>query len=710
MRGATRRDAAALRFEADLGLDGRYASETVVANAEQVRVLDGGGRTRVTLPRGRVTGFEVESYVSSGALYARVDGAPCELVRFTNARIPTAAAFVRAVRDGAPPVEEPAHRPEQGTGDTDDTGHAFTRWSVFRRAMRFAPTQPAKLVLVVAALMLHTAANVAAPFLAGTVFFDRVLTPTDTLYGQVGLLVAMIALVRLAELAFRIVWGWIWGLYHHRTGLGLRSAVFAGVHRLSLGFFSNNLTGSLLTRMNSDMNGVGSLLGTSAPNGFVQAVMIAGSLTVMAVLDLRLAGLAVVALPLYVWIVHRVEPALGPGVSRGYRAEWAVAAAADDSFMGARVVRAFGGEAQERDRFRRTNEWAASEEYQRVALTGTLFPLGELLLQAGLLLVWAAGAWWVIGGSVPFGVLMSFVGYLTLMWEQLGNAGAVIGDWIHATSGMHRMVRILGARPTVVEPRDAGSRMLRGDVRLHRVTFGYEPNKPVLHAVDLRAAAGEMIGLVGHTGAGKSTIVNLVTRLYDVDEGAVLLDGIDVRRIATGDLRRQIGIVLQDPYLFAGSVADNIRYAVPDADGAAVIAAAEAAHAHDFIVRLPEGYDTIIGQGGHGLSGGEQQRLAIARAVLLDPPVLILDEATSSVDTVTELHIQRALARLVSGRTTIAIAHRLSTLRQADRLYVIDHGRMVEWGSHDDLMAARGVYHRLVQTQLRALHAIAIGE
>ena len=261
MRGATRQDAAALRFEADLDLDGRYASETVEASADEVRVLDGAGRTRVTVPRGRVAGFDVESYVSSGALYARVDGAPCELVRFTNGRIPAAAAFARALDDGVAPAEAPAQRAEPGTGDT---GHAFTRWAVFRRTMRFAPHAPAKLALVVAALLLHTAANVAAPYLAGTVFFDRVLTPTDTLFGQVGLLVAMIALVRLAELAFRVVWGWIWGLYHHRIGLNLRSAVFAGVHRLSLGFFSNNLTGSLLTRMNSDMNGVGSLLGTIA--------------------------------------------------------------------------------------------------------------------------------------------------------------------------------------------------------------------------------------------------------------------------------------------------------------------------------------------------------------------------------------------------------------------------------------------------------------
>ena len=697
------------QFESDLDRRGRYACETVVAGADEVRVVDHVGRVRVTLPRSRVTGFEVESYVSSGALYACVDGTPHELVRFTNSLIPTAAAFARALSDNAP-SSSLASLPPTTPSMTGDSALGYTRWSVFRRAMRFAPRAPVKLVLVVAALLLHTGANVATPYLAGTVFFDRVLQPTDALFGQVGLLVAMIALVRLAELSFRIVWGWNWGSYHHRTGLSLRSAVFAGVHRLSLSFFSNNHTGTLLTHMNTDMNGVGSLLGATAPNGFVQAVIIAGSLTAMAVLDLRLAGLALIALPLYVWIVHRVEPALAPGVSRGYRAERAVTAAADDSFMGTRVVRAFGGEPQERARFRRTNEWAASEEFQRVALTGTVFPLGELLLQVGLLLVWAAGAWWVIGGTVSFGVLIGCVGYLTLMWEQLGSAGAVVGDWIYATSGMHRMVRILDARPTVVEPRDAGTRTLRGDVRMQQVTFGYEPNKPVLHAVDIHAAAGEMIGLVGQTGAGKSTIVNLVTRLYDVDEGTVLLDGVDVRNIATADMRRQIGIVLQDPYLFTGSVADNIRYAAPDAAGADVIAAAEVAHAHEFIVRLPEGYDTIIGQGGHGLSGGEQQRLAIARAVLLDPPVLILDEATSSVDTETELHIQQALARLVSGRTTIAIAHRLSTLRQVDRLYVVDHGRVVERGSHNDLMAARGVYHRLVQTQLRALHAIAIGE
>ena len=693
----------------DLDLEGWYAEERVVVSPEDVRVLAAGSRPRMTLARGQVSGFEVVSYVSGGAMYAHGDGGPYRLVRFTSKKLQDAAAFVRAVRySDSPPVAmaaaaEPSAQPMGAES-------SFTRWSVFWAALKFAPRAGGRLLLVAVGLLLYTAAGVAAPYLAGTVFFDRVLSPGGSLFGRVGLLVAMIAVVRLAELGFRILWSWTWGWYQHRTGFNLRASVFAAVQRLSLGFFANNLTGSLMARMNSSMNSVGSLLGTSLPSGFVQAVMVIGSLTVMALLDWRLTLLALAALPLYVWIVHRVEPALGPGVSRGYRAEYAIAAAADDSFMGARVVRAFGGEAQERERFRHTNDWAAAEEYQRVSLGGTVFPVGELLLQLGLLLVWAAGAWWVIGGELAFGVLMTFVGYLTLMWEQLGNAGAIIQDWIYATNSLQRMARILTARPTVVEPQDAAARTLRGEVRLRRVTFSYEPNKPVLHGIDLHAAAGKMVGLVGHTGAGKSTIVNLVTRLYDPDEGAVLLDGVDVRRIATGDLRRQIGIVLQDPYLFTGSVADNIRYAVPDADGAAVTAAAEASHAHDFIMRLPDGYDTIIGQGGHGLSGGEQQRLAIARAVLLDPPLLILDEATSSVDTETELRIQQALARLVAGRTTIAIAHRLSTLRQADSLYVLDRGRIVEHGSHDELMAAHGVYQRLVQTQLRALHAIAVGE
>ena len=255
-----------LQFVADLDRCGRYARESIEVTAAEVRVSADGGAPHLTLPRSRVSDFQVESYVSSGALFARVDGAPLQIARFTNSRLLQAASFVRALH-GAADAAATQLQPEPAPEQQDAAAQPFTRWSVLRRILRFAPRSRLKLALVVAALLLHTAANVAAPYLAGTVFFDRVLQPGGALFGRVGLLVAVIVVLRLAELAFRVLWGWFWAWYHHRTGLDLRVGVFAGVHRLSLGFFANSLTGSLLTRMNRDMNSVGSLLGIQHRTG-----------------------------------------------------------------------------------------------------------------------------------------------------------------------------------------------------------------------------------------------------------------------------------------------------------------------------------------------------------------------------------------------------------------------------------------------------------
>jgi ATP-binding cassette subfamily B protein len=270
---------------------------------------------------------------------------------------------------------------------------------------------------------------------------------------------------------------------------------------------------------------------------------------------------------------------------------------------------------------------------------------------------------------------------------------------------------ILDARPDIRESENpVRLKNIKGKITLENVTFAYEPNRPVLHGINITADPGKMIGLVGHTGAGKSTITNLITRLYDTLEGTVKIDGHDVRSLASEDLRRGIGIVLQETYLFSGTIAENVAYSRPDASREQIIAAAKAAQAHDFITELPDGYDTMLGRKGHDLSGGERQRISIARAILRDPKILIFDEATSSVDTETEEKIQKAIQNLIKGRTTIAIAHRLSTLRHADTLYIVEKGKIIEEGTHEKLMDQEGKYYELVQRERKALKVIGVAQ
>jgi ATP-binding cassette subfamily B protein len=306
----------------------------------------------------------------------------------------------------------------------------------------------------------------------------------------------------------------------------------------------------------------------------------------------------------------------------------------------------------------------------------------------------------VIGAQISLGTLMAFIAYLAMFYHPLQFLTRIT-DWMaRSLAAAQRVFEILDTTPDVPEARDPVSMpRIDGRVEFRGVTFGYEPFKPALKRVDLDVRPGEMIGLVGHSGAGKSTVINLVCRFYDPDEGEVLIDGVDARRVPQHDLRSQLGVVLQDTFLFNGTIAENIAYARPDASREDVMNAAVAANAHDFIMRKPDGYDTVVGERGQSLSGGERQRIAIARAILHGPRILILDEATSSVDTDTEKQIQDAIATLVKGRTTFAIAHRLSTLRNADRLAVLKNGEIIEVGTHDELLAKEGEFHRLVKMQ-----------
>jgi ATP-binding cassette subfamily B protein len=369
------------------------------------------------------------------------------------------------------------------------------------------------------------------------------------------------------------------------------------------------------------------------------------------------------------------------------------------------VVKAFNQEDREIARFGERNE-DVTAEFNRIHRMWTGFwPFLMLAVHTTTVLVWVLAVPRLLGNGaeLPVGTFVSFLLYTTMFVAPIEVIGQMARTMNRATTSAHRVFEVLDTEPEVRDvPAAVRLEPVRGRVRFDRVVFAYDGVRQVLKGVSFEVAPGELIGLVGASGGGKTTIVNLIARFYDVTGGSVSIDGVDVRRLDTGHYRRQIGMVLQDPYLFHGTVLDNIRYGLPEATLDATIVAAKAANAHDFVCKLPHGYDTVVGERGHTLSGGERQRVSIARAILHDPRILILDEATSSVDTETEREIQQALERLIAGRTVFAIAHRLSTLRRASRLFVIEDGRLVEAGTHRELLAnPNGRYRKLHELQLQ---------
>jgi ATP-binding cassette subfamily B protein len=388
-----------------------------------------------------------------------------------------------------------------------------------------------------------------------------------------------------------------------------------------------------------------------------------------------------------------------------------MSATLNDSLRGIRVVKAFGREEQEMDRFGRRN-LAVFEALVRAERTWiTLTPILQLIIVLGLHAVWTVAGTSIIDGTMTKGTLVSFLLYWPFLQGPL-QIMTRLNDWLtRSMTAAERIFEIMDTQPEVADAEDAVEMSeMKGGIEVRDITFGYEKHTPVIKRMSLSIAAGEMIGLVGHSGAGKSTTINLITRLYDVDEGQILIDGVDVRRVALEDLRRQTGVVLQETFLFSGTVHENIAYAKPEATREEILAAAKMANAHEFIMSRADGYDSEVEEGGGNFSSGEKQRLAIARAILHDPRILILDEATSSVDTKTEQQIQEAITRLTRGRTTIAIAHRLSTLRGANRLVVLEKGEVKEVGTHEELVEKEGVYHDLVKAQSELASVIAVTE
>ncbi len=576
-------------------------------------------------------------------------------------------------------------------------------WTLLR-LWRFARPYRGALFAGFALTLMTTAANMIPPYLTMPIM-DKVLIPYQNGVPIDAHLVALYlgGLLLAALLGWGLGWArtYILALVSERIGADLRTATYEHLLRLSLEYFGGKRTGDLISRIGSESDRICVFLSLHLLDFANDVLMIVMTAVILFSINPWLALVTFVPLPLIAWMIHVVRDRLRTGFEKIDRVWSEVTSILADTIPGIRVVKAFAQEKRETARFREANRHNLLVN-DRINKTWSLFsPTVTLLTEIGLLVVWAFGIWQVSKSEITVGVLTAFLAYIGRFYTRLDSMSRIVSVTQKAASGAKRIFDILDHVSSVPEPANpVHLEHVEGRIALRSVGFRYG-NRSVIRDLDLDIRPGEMIGLVGHSGSGKSTLVNLICRFYDVTEGSIQIDGIDVRSVPVADYRRHIGLVLQEPFLFFGSIADNIAYGRPDATRAEIVAAARAANAHEFILRLPQGYDSLVGERGQGLSGGERQRISIARALLIDPRILILDEATSSVDTETEKEIQKALDNLVRGRTTIAIAHRLSTLRQADRLVVMDRGRIVEIGSHDALMAREGHYWRLYQAQAR---------
>lgn len=576
-------------------------------------------------------------------------------------------------------------------------------WTLFR-LWRFARPYRGQLLLGFFLTLLGTAANLVPPYLTMPLM-DNVLIPFQNGQKIDPMLVGMYmgGLLGSALLAWVLSWAktYILALVSERIGADLRTTTYEHLLRLSLEYFGGKRTGDLMSRIGSESDRICVFLSLHLLDFATDVIMLTMTAIILFSINPWLAVVTLVPLPFIAWMIHFVRDRLRTGFEKIDRVWGEVTNVLADTIPGIRVVKAFAQETREASRFREANKHNLVVN-DRINKIWSLFsPSVSFLTELGLLVVWAFGIWQVSQGEITVGVLTAFIAYISRFYGRLDSMSRIVSVTQKSASAAKRIFDILDHVSSVPEPvNPVPMGKVQGSIEVRDVGFRYG-NREVNRGINLKIAPGEMVGLVGHSGSGKSTLVNLICRFYDVSEGAILVDGVDIRSYAISDYRQNIGLVLQEPFLFFGTIADNIAYGKPDATRAQIIAAARAAHAHEFILRLPQGYDSMVGERGQGLSGGERQRISIARALLIDPRILILDEATSSVDSETEKEIQKALENLVQGRTTIAIAHRLSTLHRADRLVVLDRGKVVEEGTHDALMATEGAYFNLYQAQAR---------
>ncbi len=712
--------------DTDIDRDGSYRAQWLAVTNDRLLLLSGGDSPAIhtTLSFSDATEFRLESVIGSGLLQARVGGMFVDLLRFSN-RLGDRFAKVARKLDrhlhGEPITVEPEDDVDPRRCKTcalmlDFPGETCPRCvnkgAVLARMWKLMVPYRRSAFAMMALLVLGIGLDLVGPkltqYLIDHVFpgnrdAAHALVKTPGAASSHLALLVNVVLILAAVQVLRMVVNVMNGRLSSKVGTGItfdmRSRLVQHMQQLSVSYYDRQQVGSLVGRVAYDTEALHGFVAQLTSGFLFQIVMVLLVGVMMFSIDVKLAMFTLVPAPLVILGSIVFWRYIYPRYYRFWDASSKQAGMLSGMLSGMRVVKAFGQEGRETDRFNKASDYLQKSRRTVDMSVVTFNPMMSLVFQFGGWIVWYVGGKDVLEGRLSLGQLMAYFGYLWMFYSPLG-ALTQFTNWLTSfITQAHRIFEILDTPVQIGESAQPLRQTLQGAIAFENVSFGYTRHQQVLKDINLDIKPGEMIGVVGRSGSGKSTLVNLICRFYDVNDGRVLIDGVDIRGFAKDNLRGQIGVVLQEPFLFRGSLWENLTYGKPEATPEQVLAASRAGNCHDFIMRNMHAYDTWVGERGAGLSGGERQRISIARVLLTDPRILILDEATSSVDAESEAAIQAAMAEVVKGRTTIAIAHRLSTLRSANRILVVDAGKIVESGAHADLVNRDGLYAKLVKIQ-----------
>ncbi|WP_152663568.1 ABC transporter ATP-binding protein [Paenibacillus wulumuqiensis] len=579
-------------------------------------------------------------------------------------------------------------------------------WGQFSRLFSYMKPYARQLLpFILLMMVLGTVTKLAVPLITGMAI-DRAIQPANgvpslkLLYGLTALALVLY-LIQWAANAYRIKYTNIIG---QRVIYDLRSDLFSHIQRLSFSFFDKRPAGSVLVRVTNDVNSLQDLFTNGAVNVMIDCVQLLGIIVILLFINWKLALAVMLTVPIMFFVSTKLRKVIRRSWQEVRMKNSRINSHLNESIQGIRVTQAYTQEKQNMKYFDNMN-MSSKQSWDKASAMNQMFgPLIEVTGGLGSVILFGFGAMLIASGEIEIGILVAFANYVSNFWDPINRLGNMYNQLLVAMASSERIFEFMDEKPSVADKPDAHPMpRIRGDIVFKDVVFEYEPGRPALKGINLNVKAGQSIALVGHTGSGKSTIINLISRFYDIKSGQITIDGQDLRDVTLESLRSQISIVLQDTFIFSGTIRDNIRFGRLDATDEEVEAAAKAVHAHVFIEKLAKGYDTEVEERGNVLSMGQRQLLSFARALLADPRILILDEATASIDTETELRIQEALKVLLQGRTSFIVAHRLSTIRHADLIVVLDHGEIKEEGTHEQLIQRKGVYNGLIEAQFRFL-------